>query len=398
MRRSTPLLAGIALVLATTACDSSGGDDSGDPIQVGYITPLTGDYSALGTDNEKAVEYAVEEVNSNGGVLGRDIELITRDDQSNPDQAILGFNEIMNEEPAAIIGSAFSNSAMALLEQVEREEVPYISPTPADEQVDPVNDHVFVIPAIAGTYAERALQYFSDEDMTDIAVAYSETSYGLAGYEAMSEKAEEYGIDLVVEQEFEQDSTDFGHIISDVENSDADAMITWATGPPGVIMTEQYADAELDTPLVMTGSQASHLWTEPAGEATEGVTVLSSIGVVGDYLPAGHQKEVIVDLAEGYSDEHGEAPPQFAQDGYSAVQVLVSAIEEADSADPADIRDALENLSVTTPNGTFEYSEEDHAGLGPEAVSVNTVQDSEFVPTEWAIERFDEAYGEDGEE
>lgn len=396
MRRPTPLLAGIALVLATTACDSSGGEESsGDPIQVGYITPLTGDYSALGTANEKAVEYAVDEVNSDGGVLGRDIELITHDGQSNPDQAILGFNEIMNEEPAAIIGSAFSNSAMALLEQVEREEVPYISPTPADEQVDPVRDHVFVIPAIAGTYAERAMQYFSDNDMTDIAVSYSATSYGIAGYEAMQERAGEHGINLVMEEEFEQDTTDFGHIISDVETSDADAMITWATGPPGVIMTQQYSEAELDTPLVMTGSQASHLWTEPAGEAAEGVTLLSAIGVVGDYLPAGEQKESIVNMSEGYSEEHGEAPPQFAQDGYSAVQVLVSAIEEADSAEPADIRDALENLTVTTPNGTFEYSEEDHAGLGPEAVSVNTVEDSEFVPTEWALERFDETYGEE---
>ncbi len=395
MRRSIPLLAGVALVLATTACDSSGGDGSDDPIPVGYITPLTGDYSPLGTDNEKAVELAVDEVNSDGGVLGRELELISHNDESNPDQAIQGFNEIMNEEPAAIIGSASSNSAAALMEQVEREEIPYVSPTPADEQVNPVRDNVFVVPAIAGTYAERSLQYFQDEGITDVAVAYSATSYGTAGYEAMSEMAEDYGVNLVMEEEFEQDTTDFSHITSEVETANPDATLFWATGPPGVVFTEQYAEAGVDTPLVMTGSQASHLWTEPAGEATEDVTVLSSVGVVGDYLPAGEQKDVIEDMTESYREAYGEAPPQFAQDGYSSVQLLVAAIEEAGSAEPDDIRNAMENLSLTTPNGGFEYSEDDHAGIGPEAVSVNVVEDSEFVPTEWAIERFDETYAED---
>jgi branched-chain amino acid transport system substrate-binding protein len=397
VRRPLPVLAGLAL-LAATACDDGANNDAADtdePITVGYITPLTGDFSPLGTDNELAVELAVQQINDDGGVLGRELELITHDDQSNPDQAVLAFNDLMDDEPAAIIGSAFSNSAMALLEQVEREQIPYISPTPADEQVDPVRDHVFVVPALAGHYAERALEYFADEGMTSIAVAYSETSYGIAGYEALEAAADDFGIELEVVEEFEQDTTDYGHILADVESADVDATLFWGTGPPGVIFAEQYAGAELDTPLVVTGSQASPLWTEPAGDAAEGVTVLSALGVVGEHLPEGEHRDVITEMSQAFEDEHGYPPPQFAQDGYSAVMVLVAAIEEADSADRADIRDALEDLSLVTPNGTFNYSETDHSGLSTDAIAVNTVEDGEFVPTEWTLEQFDIVYGEE---
>lgn len=395
MRRTTALLASLGLAIPLAACDTSDGTDSDDAITVGYITPLTGDYSPLGTDNEKAVELAVEHINDDGGVLGRPLELNTHDDQSNPDQAILAFNEIMNDEPAAIIGSAFSNSAMALLEQIEREQIPYISPTPADEQVDPQRDHVFVVPALAGAYAQRALQYFQAEDIEQVAVIYSETAYGIAGHNAMTEAADTHGVELTLEEEFEQETTDFSHIIADVESSDVDATMVWATGPPGVIITEQYADAETEPPLVVTGSQASHLWTEPAGAAAEDVTVLSSLGVVGEHIPEGDQHDVIADMTTAFEAEHDYAPPQFAQDGYSAVMLLAAAIEEADSAEHGDIRDALEDLTLTTPNGTFTYSNSDHSGLDAEAIAVSTVQDGEFVPTDWTLDQFDQLFGDE---
>lgn len=396
VRRLTPVLAGFTLVATIAACSGGGegAEETDEPITVGYITPLTGDFSPLGTDNQKAVELAVEQINSEGGLLGREIDLVTHDDQSNPDEAILAFNEIMNDEPAAIIGSAFSNSAMALLEQVEREQIPYISPTPADEQVDPLRDHVFVVPALATTYAQRALQYFSDEGMTDVAVAYSETAYGVSGFLALEKDATQYGIELVSVEEFEQETTDFGHIVSEVEAADADATLFWATGPPAVIFAEQYAGAGVDTPLVMTGAQASHLWTEPAGAAAEGVTVLSSIGVVGDALPESEQRDVVMEMHEAFEEEHGYVPPQFAQDGYSAVMLLAAAIEEAGNTDRAEIREALENLSLTTPNGEFNYSEVDHSGITEDAVAVTTVENGEFVATDWSLEQFDRVYGE----
>jgi branched-chain amino acid transport system substrate-binding protein len=227
-----------------------------------------------------------------------------------------------------------------------------------------------------------------------VAVAHdTRSSYAVAGYEGMRAKAADHGIELVVSDEFQTDATEFGSVFSHVRSSTAEALIVWATGPPAVALTKQYASAGLDIPLVMTGAQASKLFLDPVGPAAEGITVASSIGVVGPDLPAGKQKDAIDELTTSFTDKYGYPPPQFAQDGYSAVKLLVAAIEKAGGTEPEQIRDALQGLTLVTPNGEYKYSEKNHAGLGPEFISVNTVTNGAFRPTDWAGEQLAELAG-----
>ncbi|KHD73953.1 ABC transporter substrate-binding protein, partial [Actinoplanes utahensis] len=191
MHRSGPIL--LALILGTAACGATG-DDRADVIRVGQIVSLTGNYSPLGTENQKSVALAVERINTAGGIGGRRIELSVRDDKSLPDQAVLAFNELKGDSDA-IIGSPFSNSALATIPLVDREEIPYVSLTPADEQANPVHPYVFVVPATSGTYAEAALQYFQDTGLTRIALAYdTKSSYAVAGAKGLQAKAAQYGV------------------------------------------------------------------------------------------------------------------------------------------------------------------------------------------------------------
>jgi len=387
MRRFAALATGLALALAATGCgdDSPGGADEQGPIRIGQIASLTGNYQPLGTEDQKAVELAVDEVNADGGLLGRQVELAVKDDQSQPDQSVLGWGELTDDGVAAVIGSPFSNSALATIPRVDRDEIPYISLTPADEQVDPIHPYVFVVPALSGTYAERMLQYFQDTGLTEVAVAYdTRSSYAVAGWAGMQAKAGEYGVTLLGPEEFQTGTTEFSAVFTHVRSTDAQALVAWATGPPAVALTKQYASAGLDLPLVLTGAQASPLFLEPAGAEAEGVTVLSSVGVVGSALPDGPLKTEVDALTAAYQETYGYPPPQFAQDGYSGAQLLFAAIEAAGSTEPAAIRDALAGLSLVTPNGVYQYSDSDHSGLAKEYISVNTVQDGEFVPTDWA--------------
>src|SRR3954454_7847333 len=157
VRRLAMSLAALSLVVA--GC-GGGPASSDDPIRVGQIVSLTGNYSPLGTENKKSVELAVEKVNRDGGVLGgRKLELVVKDDKSQPDQSVLAFNDLRGDDVSAVIGSPFSNSALATIPSVDRAKIPYLSLTPADEQVKPLHPYVFVVPALASLYAERILQY-----------------------------------------------------------------------------------------------------------------------------------------------------------------------------------------------------------------------------------------------
>jgi branched-chain amino acid transport system substrate-binding protein len=387
------LLALSAFLLLAAGCgDDTGGGDG--PIRVGQIVSLTGNYSPLGSENKKSVELAVAQVNRTGGVLGRQIEVVVKDDKSQPDQSVLAFNDLRGDDVSAVIGSPFSNSALATIPLVDREEIPYLSLTPADEQVDPVHPYVFVVPATSGTYAERILQYLEATGVSTVAVAHdTRSSYAVAGHKGMVEKASEHGIKVVADEEFQTDATEFGAVFGHVRSSKAQALVVWATGAPAVALTKQYASAGLDIPLVMTGAQASKLFLDPVGSAAEGVVVASSIGVVGPELPDGQQKTAIDELTTAFSDAHGYPPPQFAQDGWSAVQLLVAAIDKAGSTEPEAIRNALEGLRLVTPNGEYAYSKDDHAGLGPQFISVNTVTQGAFRPTDWASAQLAELAG-----
>ncbi|NBM18629.1 ABC transporter substrate-binding protein [Streptomyces sp. GC420] len=374
----------LSVSLTATACGSPSASSGDGPIKLGLIASLTGNYQPLGTDNKKSVELAVQQINADGGVLGRKIELQVKDDKSQPDQSVLAFNN-MKDDVTAVIGSPFSNSALATIPVVDWAKVPYLSLTPADEQVDPIHPYVFLAPATSNTYAERLLQYYKATGVKKIAVAYdTKSSYAVAGYRGTKELAAEHGVKVVATETFQTTSTDFNSMFTHIKRTDAQALLVWATGAPGVIITKQYAASGLDVPLALTGAQASKLWAGPAGKAAEGVTVASSVGVVADQLPKSKLTKTAVDFAQAFNQEYGENPPQFAQDGYSAVQLLVAAIEKAGSTDHEKIRDALEGMTLTTPNGTYRYGAKDHSGLTADYISVNTFEDGAFVPTEWA--------------
>jgi branched-chain amino acid transport system substrate-binding protein len=362
------------------------------PIKVGFIASLTGNFSPLGGEDKKAVELAVEQINAQGGLLGRRVELVERNDQTLPDQSVLAFNDLKSQDVVAVIGSVFSNSALATEPLAEREKIPYLSLTPAQEQVEPVKPYVFVVPALSSAYAERHLQYFQSEHITKIAVAHdTKGAYPTSGYRAMVSMAPKYGVEIVRDESFEMSTADFSPIFTHVRESPAQALVFWGTGPTGVTIAKQFATSGLKLPLFMTGSQASKLWLDPVGIAAEGVMVSSAIGVVGDFLPAGPQKQIIDQMAAPYRQKYGYPPPQFAQDGYSACLLLFEAIKTAGSAERAKIRQALEHMTLTTPNGKFRYSLEDHSGLGSEFISINVVKDARFVPTPWARERLGNA-------
>jgi branched-chain amino acid transport system substrate-binding protein len=398
MESTARFFVGIAVALFTVACQGATKPDASatpsasaattdDTIQVGLIASLTGKFSALGSEDKKAVELAIEQVNEKGGLLGKRIVLTTRDDQTLPDKSVVAYNDLKALNVVAVIGSVFSNSALATLPFAERDGIPYLSLTPAEEQVQPIRPYVFVIPALSTAFAERYLEYMQAQKITKIAVAHdTKGAYAVSGYKATKTLAPKYGVAIVRDEVFEMTTSDFSPLFTHVKGSGAQALLFWGTGPAGVTVTKQYAAANVKIPLFMTPSQASKLWLEPVGAAGEGVTVSSSIGVVGDALPDGPQKQVIDQMAVPFSKKYGYPPPQFAQDGYSACLLLFEAIRQAKSTKRDQIRAALERMTLLTPNGKYRYSPTDHSGLTRDFVSVNVVTNGKFVPTPWAKE------------
>lgn len=391
MRRLVPLFAASALVLASCGSGGGSGGSGGSEIKIGFIESLTGNYAPLGGEAKKTVDLAVEQINSAGGIDGKKIKLITFDDKTQPDQAVLAFNKLKAQRVTAILGSTFSNSAVAVSPLAEREKIPYISLSPADKQVHPIRSYTFVVPALSSTYAEAMLQALQAQHITKVAVAYdSKTAYSQAGFAGMKQYAPKYGVQLVDNEGYETTTSDFSPVFTHVRSSGAQALVVWASGAPGVTLAKQAPAAKLGIPLYFTASQASKLWLQPVGAAAEGTNVQAAIGVVGDYLPNGKLKQAIQRMSVPFKQKYGYFPPQFAMDGYAGVMLLEAALRKA-GTDQEKIQKALETMTLVTPTGQYHYSKTDHSGLKPEDISMNKVKKGQLVPTPWSKQQIAKA-------
>lgn len=380
----------VAGALTLTACASAdGGTDGSGPIKIGVVVPLTGPYSPLGTGDKAAIEQAVDAINDAGGVLGRDLEVTIKDDKTDVPQSVTEFNQLAADPSyTAILSSSFVSASTAAGPSAESNKIPTIALGPVSAFADGSNPYAFTGVAIPEVYAQAMVDYLAAQDYDTIAVGYSgDDVYGELGNEATVDAAEEAGIDVVLDESFDQSATDFTPLVSKVKDAAPDAFLVWGAGPAPVIITQQFADSGI--PLLMTGAQASQLYVEPAGEAAEGVTMTSSIAVPGRELPDGPLKAVIDEFTGPWLEAQDTYPPQFAFDGATAVQLLAAAIEEAGSADREAVRDALESLDVLTPTGRFTFSADDHAGLDTDAVAIVEVVDGDFKATPYSRDRFE---------
>ncbi|GEL16878.1 ABC transporter substrate-binding protein [Pseudonocardia asaccharolytica] len=393
------LLGALALVLA--ACGGGSGGQAGQagqgggsgPIKLGQIASLTGNYTPLGTNDQLGAAQAVKEINDAGGLLGgRQLEITVRDDKTQPDQAVIAFNDLASQGVVAVVGSSFSNSSLAVIPIAERREIPYVSTAAADEQVEPVRSYAFMTPPTAGVVAEQLLKYFQASGMTRMAVAYdTQSAFAQTGWNKQQAMAAKYGVEFVAVESFETGATNFSSVLTHVRDSGAQGLMVWATGAPAVIITKQFATSGLAMPLVMSHAEASTLYTQPAGPAAEGVIVASSLAVAGPELPASKVKDVVLAMAGPFQEANGYYPPQFAFDGYGAVKLIAAAIEQAGSDDPKAIQQALNNLTLLTPEGEYRYTPQDHSGLQVEDVAITQVQNGQFVLTDWSRKQLESA-------
>jgi branched-chain amino acid transport system substrate-binding protein len=368
---------------------SSGGGRS-DPIILGQIASLTGNYTPLGSNDKLGAAQAVAEINSAGGLLGgRPLKIVLKDDKTQPNQAVTDYNDLVSKNVAAVVGSSFSNSSLAIIPIAQRKMIPYVSTAASDPQVHPVHSYAFMTPPTAGSVAEQLLRYFKSKGMTKMAIGYAtDQAFGKTGEQDMTKMASKYGIKFVDTETFESSTTNFSPVLTHVRSSGAYGMMVWATGAPAVIITKQFASAGLKMPLVMSHAEASTLYTKPAGSAAKGVIVASSLAVVGPDLPSSKVKKTVLAMAKPFQKANKYYPPQFAFDGYCAVKLIAAAITQAKSADPSKIDQALNHLTQATPEGTYHYTSDDHSGLTVDDVAITRVQaNGSFKPTKWSSQQ-----------
>ena len=194
----------LAMLLGLLAgCGGKGGDDSNgggsdQTLLLGLIGPMTGDYAHYGTSTRDGAQVAVEEINAAGGILGATVKLSTKDDQGTPAEAVSGFNSLLSEGAAAIIGATLSSCTSAITSLADDEGIVLVTPSSTADSITTTDDYVFRSCFKDSFQGEMVAAYAKDQGWTKAAVLYATgDTYSSGLHDSFVKAAEKYGIEIV---------------------------------------------------------------------------------------------------------------------------------------------------------------------------------------------------------
>lgn len=373
-----PAAVAASIALAFTGCSSSnfgGGDDEGGgaaeegPIKIGAVLDITGVGANLGVPEQNTLNMLSEQLNEEGGINDREVELIIKDNQSTEDGAAKATTELIeNEQVDLIIGASRTGPSLAMRPLVETAQVPTIS-IAANAAIVEGSEWVFKTAQNDVVVLERILDHAEAQGYKTVALARDATGFGEGIADLITELGADRGIELIATEAFEPSATDFTAQMTNLRGANPDFVIIWGITPSAGLAQAAYVQIGVGKPVYQSHGVANAAFFEAAGDAAEGVLAPMGRLLVADQLEEDDpQKEVIDQFIADYTEAFGNPPSSFAGHAYDAWKIGVAAIEEA-GTDPEELRDAIEATSdFVGISGVFTMTPENHSGLEADAL------------------------------
>lgn len=344
MKKTKTVMIFFVALLVLTSCSST------ETVKVGWIGPLTGPSAVLGTDGVTAAEIAVAEINSAGGINGRQIELLIEDDQYNTQKAVTVYNKLVNVDGVDIVIMSTYSGVFAVSEQAVEDEVVVIDPLDCNDQLAGSSKTVFCIATDSESIAQVLADDANSKNFSTIGLIYWNS-------DAFMPLVKDYFVNefkgKVQTEAYLAGTQDFRTTLTKM--SDFDALVLLGYDETGIAMKQArelgfrgqfYTTGTVTSPSLQEASQGAAegtlfaFWSAPENEKTNRFTEL---------FVAQKGKKPILDLA--------------TYPTYDAVKIIAEAIKKEKP-----LRDALfeikdyQSMSVVEPvtfdeNGAIKISE-----------------------------------------
>lgn len=357
-------LAAGALVLTSLVSPAVAADG---PVKIGAVLSLTGGAGTLGDPALKTLQMYVEGINKSGGLLGRQLELVTYDDGSEPAKAN-GFAKrlIEDDKVDVFIGGSTTGSTMAMYPLVEKAEMPFVSLGGALVIVEPVKKWMFKVSHNDRQIAEKVLIDMKARGYTSIGLISETSGYGQSGRKEALALAPKYGIEIVADETYGNKDTDVTAQLTKIKaNGKVQAIFVFGFGQGSVVVTKNIAQLGIKLPHYEATGSASQEYIQLTGAAAEGARLPSPAMLVGSQLKDGDpQKAISIEYVKSYQERYKSDASTFGGYARDAFFLWVDAVKRAGSFDKAKVRDAIEQTKgLTGTCGIVNMTAEDHLGL-----------------------------------
>jgi branched-chain amino acid transport system substrate-binding protein len=354
--------------------------------RVGAVFSITGPGSSLGIPERDTALMIEAEVNAKGGVKGPDgkmhpLKLVIYDDASDETKAVLAAKKLIDEDKvSAIVGTTLSGTSLAILDTIQKAEVPLVSCAAAIKIVEPAAERkwVFKTPQSDFLIVGVLVDYLKSKGLTKVGWLNVDYAFGQLGWIEFEKAAQKAGLTIAANEKFGQKDVDMTAQLTRVKAAAPQAVIIWSIPPSASIATKNYADLGISAPLFQSHGVGNKKYIELAGPAANNVLFPAGKLLVAEQLADNDpQKATLLAYARDFEAKYGPRNT-FGGHAWDAVQIVLHAMEKA-GTDRAKIRSAIE----TTKNfvgitGVFDFSPTDHNGLDRRAVTMIHIADGQW--------------------
>lgn len=380
----------LILVLALVGCGGGGAKAEGEaadgtePIKIGAVLSLTGNYAALGVAEKNTLEMEVDRINKAGGIDGSQIELIIKDDATDEAKAVAAATELIDQDQVvAILGASGTGQSMAIRQLVDQAGIPQISMAGGTVITSKFDKNVFQTPWSNTIVVPFVLEKIKADGHAKIAVISSADGYGKDGLPIIEAEAKKAGLTIVANKTFNPGDTDFTAQLTPAKSSAADAILIWTAGKEGAALVKSAGELGLEQPMYGGSGQAKMEFVTGSGEAGEGFVFGTGKSLVpANWGEGSEEYTTVADFADRYKAAYGVDADIFAGHAFDAMNIIVDALKRAGAdATGTELRDAVEQTDgLVGFGGIYSFSATDHNGLTTEDLALYEVKAGAWEP------------------
>jgi len=346
----------------------------------------SGAIASLGNQGYEGAQIAVQHINASGGIKGRPIELVQINSESDETKSVTAAKRLVEREKVvAIIGPHASGSCLAILDTIQRADMPMICNGASVKVAGPAAERkwVFSTTITDATLVGAEIAYLKKKGISRVGVLNSDNGFGVSGREQWERLLKENGMALVVQETFGNNDQDVTPQLSKIRAANTQANVIWANGAALAIALKNYRQLGIDKPVLLPNGATDPNLLRLAGEAVNGVLFAASKLSIWDQLPdSDPQKALFKRFVTDFHAKYKRDPSGFAGNGYDSVEIFKTVISRA-GTEPAKLRDAMEQLKgMPGVTATFSYSPTDHYGIQPSTLTMQTVKNGKFAPAD----------------
>ena len=360
----------LAAMLALAA--SSGFAFAADPIKIGVDGPFTGGSSSMGVSMRDGVRLAVDEINKSGGVLGRQIQLVERDDEARNERGVQIAQELVNKEKVvAAVGYINTGVALASERFFQEAKIPVMNNVATGSIVthqfdDQPENYVFRNAANDSIQAPMIVEEaITRRGFKKVAILADSTNYGQLGREDLEKALALKGVKAVAVEKFNIKDVDMTAQLLKAKEAGAEVVLTYGIGPELAQIANGMTKLGWKVPMIGSWTLSMANYIDNAGPGGEGARMPQTF--VQEPTTPKRQSFIISYLKTFNPRNNRMDSPVSAAQGYDSVYLLAAAIKQAGSTDGPKIKAALEDLKtpvegvVTTYNKPFTKT--DHEAI-----------------------------------